>query len=275
MATTSSDAPALAPLTGQVAIVTGAGGGGCGTAIAVALAGAGARVAVNGMEHHRARLEELTRSCPGGALHPSIADVADGEQVERMVDEVARRLGTPTIVVHNAGPSLPPRRITQLPASHWRAETAVILDGAYHLARATAAGMTEKGHGRFVFISSNTAFRGGRGRSASYAAAKAGLHGLAAQLALELGPAGITCNVVAPSQIDTPRARRGGRRDDDSMRRSAAQVPLGRVGSADDIAGVVTFLAGPSAAYLTGQVIRVDGGSALAPPATALAQESA
>ncbi|WIX76979.1 SDR family NAD(P)-dependent oxidoreductase [Amycolatopsis carbonis] len=254
--------------------MTGAGGGGCGTAIAIALADAGARVAVNGLEHHRPQLERLARSRLDDALYPSIADVADGEQVDRMVGEIVQQLGTPTIVVHNAGPSLPPRHVTQLSASHWRAETAVILDGAYHLARATAAGMTAGEHGRLIFISSNTAFRGGRGRSASYAAAKAGLHGLAAQLAMELAPAGITCNVVAPSQIDTPRVRRGGRRDEDSMRRAAAQIPLGRLGSADDIAGVVSFLAGPAAAYITGQVIRVDGGSALAPMATSLVKEA-
>jgi NAD(P)-dependent dehydrogenase (short-subunit alcohol dehydrogenase family) len=261
-------------LRGQVAIVTGAGGGGCGGAIAVALAKQGAAVVANGLEHHRDALEALDRDEPALTILPWIADVTRAEQVHRMVEAAESELGAPTIAVHNAAPSLPPVAIDALRPDHWRAELDVILDGAYNLASATVPCLRKRGGGRLIFISSNAAHRGARGRSASYSAAKAGLHGLAMHLALELGPANITCNVVVPSQVDTRRARRDGRRTESSMRRSAALVPLGRVGRPSDVAGVVAFLASAAAEYINGQLICVDGGSSLASPMTALPRRS-
>ncbi|MGA6161321.1 SDR family NAD(P)-dependent oxidoreductase [Amycolatopsis magusensis] len=255
-------------LQGRVALVTGAAGGGCGSAVALRLAEQGATVVANGLPGHAGALGELAAGHPG--IRPALADVGDERAVSALFAELADTTGHPGIVVHNAAPSLAPVTVSELETAQWRAELGTIIDGAFHLARAAAPAMTAAGWGRFVFVSSSAAFRGARGRSAAYAAGKAALHGLAVQLALELGPCGVTANVIAPSQIDTARARRGGRRDHGSMARSAGLVPLGRVGRPGDVAGLAAFLAGDESSYLTGQVIRLDGGSALAAPQTAL-----
>lgn len=255
------------PLAGSVAVVTGAGGEGCGTQSARTLAGLGATVVANGLPHHQTFLEELAASAPAGNIVPWTADVADRTQVEAMIHSAAN-LGPPVILIHNAATSIPATDVDRLTVEDWHRELSVILDGAFHLSAAMAPHMRQARRGRLIFISSNAARRGARGRSASYSAAKAGLHGLAMHLAVELGPVNVTANVVAPSQIDTPRARRGGRRDDAAMKRTAALVPLGRVANPDDVAAVVGFLASPSANYVNGQIIGVDGGSFLAPPAT-------
>jgi 3-oxoacyl-[acyl-carrier protein] reductase len=255
-------------LAGRVALVTGAAGGGCGTAVARALAGAGATVYVNGLARHRAALSALAES--GARLVPCEADVGCESDVETLVRRIVAGHGGLDVVVHNAAPALPPSGIGALTTATWHADVRTILDGAFYLSRAASTHLAARGYGRLVFISSSAAFRGAHGRSAGYAAAKAGLHGLVVQLALELGPTGTTVNALAPSQVDTPRVRRGGRRDDDSLRRYAERVPLRRAGRPADVASAVLFLASPASAYLTGQVIRLDGGSALAGVETAV-----
>jgi 3-oxoacyl-[acyl-carrier protein] reductase len=249
-------------LRGKVALVTGAAGGGCGSATALALAEAGATVVANGLPRHAEALRRLATGRP--ALCPAVADVSAENEVDALVRGVVAEHGRLDIVVHNAAGSLPAVGVDGLTTGAWRAELATILDGAFFLSRAAAPAMRGTGGGRIIYISSSAAFRGTGGRSAAYAAAKAGLHGLVVQLALELGADAITVNAVAPSQIDTPRVRRGGRRDDESLRRYAHSLPLRRVGTADDLAGLVCFLASAASGYLTGQVLRLDGGSALA-----------
>jgi 3-oxoacyl-[acyl-carrier protein] reductase len=254
-------------LDGRVALVTGAAGGGCGSAIARRLAARGALVVANGLARHAEALERLAAGSP--RIRPAIADVGDEHAVADLFADLAANTRHPAIVVHNAAPALAPAAVSELSTGQWRAELGTILDGAFFLARAAAPAMAESRWGRFVFVSSSASFRGARGRSAAYAAGKAGIHGLARQLALELGPCGITANVIAPSQVDTARVRRGGRRDDESMARAARLVPLGRAGRPDDVAALAAFLAGDESCYLTGQVIRLDGGSALAAPQSA------
>ncbi len=253
-------------LAGRVAVVTGAGGGGSGEAIARTLAGQGATVVMNGLPRHEKTLSRVASQNPN--LSYELADVGVENQASALVAKVAARHGRADILVHNAAGSRPYQAVDELDTTSWRDDLATILDGGFFLTRAAAPYMRAAGFGRIVFVSSSAAFRGARGRSAAYAAAKAGLHGLVVQLALELGPFGITANAVAPSQLDTPRVRRGGRRDDTSMRQYARSIPAGRPGNAADVAGVVAFLASTQARYLTGQVIRLDGGSALASPAT-------
>lgn len=274
---TPSPSSGAGVLAGKTALVTGAGGGGCGTRIAWSLAERGALVVINGLDRHRTSLEATRRSAEerGLVMVPVTGDVGDGKAVVEMWEEITSRAGDPDIVVHNAATSMPHVGVAELSSEQWHTEFRTIADGAFHLVRRSADAMVRHGGGRYVFISSSAALRGARGRSVSYSAAKAALHGLAAQVALELGPSGVTANVVAPSQIDTPRVRRGGRRDDSSMRRSAAAVPLGRVGTPDDLAGLVSFLSGPDAGYLTGQVFRLDGGSFLASPLTSTAETGA
>ncbi|MFF8413032.1 SDR family NAD(P)-dependent oxidoreductase [Streptomyces omiyaensis] len=246
------------------ALVTGAGGGGIGRAVAHRLARTH-HVLLNGTPRRLAALERLAAEirAAGGHAEPAVADVTDREGLR------AALAGRPVdVLVHNAAPSLPHRPVHLLSPEEWRGDLEPILGGALNGVALVAPGMIERGTGRIVLVSSSAAFRGTFGRSASYAAAKAALHGLVAQLALELGPYGITANAVAPSQVATPRALRGGRRTPESLGRQAAAVPLRRVGEPDDVASLIAHLCGASAGYLTGQVIRVDGGSSLASPTT-------
>ncbi|MFD0278264.1 SDR family NAD(P)-dependent oxidoreductase [Kitasatospora sp. NPDC127111] len=253
-----------APAVPRTALVTGAGGGGVGTAVAHRLARTH-HVLLNGAPRHLPALEELAAAirAAGGSAEPLVADVTDRDGLR------AALAGRPVdAFVHNAAPSLPHRPVHLLSPADWRGDVEPVLGGALNGVGLVAPGMIERGTGRIVLVSSSAAFRGTFGRSASYAAAKAALHGLVAQLALELGPYGITANAVAPSQVATPRALRGGRRTPESLSRQAAAVPLRRVGEPDDVASLIAYLCGAPAGYLTGQVIRIDGGSSLASPTT-------
>lgn len=261
----TGETPAGAPLTGQVALVTGAGGGGGGTAIAAALRASGAHVVVNGLERHRAALE---RQCAQERTSLAVADISVPEQVQSLVESVIGTHRRIDVMVHNAAGSLPYSGIGELSTARWREDLGAILDGAFYLSRSVVPHMRKNGYGRLVFVSSCAAFRGARGRSAAYCAAKAGLHGLVVHLAMELGQFNVTANAVAPSQLDTARIRRGGRRTDASLEANARSIAVGRVGQPADLASVVCFLASPSSGYVTGQVLKLDGGSSLAHPAT-------
>jgi NAD(P)-dependent dehydrogenase (short-subunit alcohol dehydrogenase family) len=253
----------------RVALVTGAGGGGIGTATARLLAARGAAVAVNGRPAHVERLEALcrelrSRGCEAAAIP---ADVGRSSAAAEMVDGVFQRFGRLDALVHNASSGEPRCELAELSDERWRRETAPILDAAFYCARAAAPRMGPGGS--IVLLSSSAATRGARGRSVAYTSAKAALLGLARQLALDLGPAGIRVNAVAPAQIDTARIRRGGRRTERSLRDYGARLPLGRVGSGEDVAELIAFLASDAAAYITGQSIAIDGGGSLAPAYTA------
>lgn len=245
----------------RTALVTGAGGGGIGRAVALALS-ARHHVLVNGLATHRETVAGLVEEIEagGGSASAFLVDVAEPVAVR-----AALAVGRPVdVLVHNAAPSTPHQPIGSLSPDAWQADLDLILGAAFSLTQAVLPGMIARRWGRIVLISSSAAFRGTWGRGASYAAAKAGLHGLCAQLALELGMHGITANAIAPSQIDSPRVRRGGRRDTASLARYAAHVPVRRVGSPQDVAALVSYLASDEAGYMTGQVLRIDGGSSLA-----------
>jgi len=250
--------------------VTGAAGGGIGTAIARRLAADGHAVVLNGLPSHRPALDALAAQLGVERTLVAAFDVGEPAGVRAAVERAVAELGGVDVVVHNAAEAGPAVGAHELSDDTWRRELATVLDGAFYLARATAPGMIVRGWGRLVFIGSNVARRGTRGRNAGYVAAKAALHGLGRQLALELGPYGVTVNVVAPSQTDTPRIRRDGRRTDASLAAYGSAVPRGRVGRPADVAELVAFLVGDSADYLTGTVIPVDGGSALAPVSSAV-----
>lgn len=225
------------------ALVTG-GNRGIGLAIARRLAADGNRVAIT---------SRLGKQVEGLATYA--CDVRDGASVDAAFKEVEAAQGPVEVLVANAG-------ITQdqLLALMSEEDFTSVLDtnltGAYRVARRAVRGMMRLRKGRLIFISSVVGLLGSPGQ-ANYAASKAGLVGLARSLARELGSRNITCNVVAPGYVDTDMTAS---LPEDRKAAILAGVPLGRLASAEDVAGVVAFLAGDDAAYVTGAVLPVDGG---------------
>jgi 3-oxoacyl-[acyl-carrier protein] reductase len=238
-------------LVGRNALVTGSTRG-IGRAIAESLATAGARVAVVGRD--QARAAEAAAAVGNGA-RGFAADVGDPASVVALVEAVEKEFGQVDILVNNAGLTRD-NILFRLKDDDWDAVLDANLRGAFVAIRATARGMIKRRWGRIINIASVVGITGNKGQ-ANYAASKAGLIGLTKSVAKELGSRNVLVNAVAPGFIETdmtaamtPEARAG----------LAGQIPLERLGTPQDIAGVVTFLASDQAAYITGQTIVVDGG---------------
>ena len=238
-------------LSGKVALVTGSTRG-IGRAIAETLAGAGARVAVVGRDLPRAQAAaaEIGHDAKGFAC-----DVSDTAQVSALVADVEAAFGTLDILVNNAGLTKD-NLIMRLKDDDWDAVIDANLRGAFASIRAASRGMMKRRSGRIINISSVVGVIGNRGQ-ANYAASKAGLIGLTKSVAKELASRNILCNAVAPGFIDTDMTAAL-----DAAQRKAleSQIPLERLGRPTDIASAVAFLASDHAAYITGQVLVVDGG---------------
>jgi NAD(P)-dependent dehydrogenase (short-subunit alcohol dehydrogenase family) len=247
-----------------VAFVSGAAGGGIGTAIAYQLVQDNYFVVVHGRDQKAVERLVARIECLGGECIGLASDLSDPELTSCMVTNAIKKTGPISVFVHNAADGVAHTEIDKISYGDWRREFSVIADAAFIIAAGIVPGMRKLGFGRLIFISSSAAERGSFGRAASYAAAKASLVGLAKQLALDLGPHGITANVISPSQIDTPRIRRGGRRDSKSLALRASKIPTRRVGDPRDVAALAAFLCRPESDYLTGLSIPVDGGSRLA-----------
>ena len=230
---------------GRRVIVTGATGG-IGRAIVSALRDAGAAVAGCDLPGTGADVEFDVRD--RAAVHESVAGA------------IARLGGGCDAVVANAGIVDTIHRAERFSEEAWRGDLDTNLSGAFYVAQAAFEALAASGDGRVVVISSVAAEIGLPGQVA-YGASKAGLVGLARTLAGEWGPRGVRCNVVMPGMIATPKVTGmpGGLKDG-----LARTIPLGRFGEPDELAGVVSFLLSPAAAYLNGAVIRVDGGFGLA-----------
>jgi 3-oxoacyl-[acyl-carrier protein] reductase len=237
----------MSALAGKVALVTGASRG-IGAAVAVALGAAGARVAVN-FRQEAAAAEQVARAI-GQALAVQ-ADVADASAVAAMLAAVEAGLGPVDILVNNAGIALI-RGIEDLTEADFDATLAVNLKGAFLCTQAVLPGMRARGWGRIVNISSGAA-RGAGGVGLHYNASKAGLEGLTRGYAARLVKEGITVNAVAPSLIETDMVKGG-------LASSPSRIPLGRFGTAEEVAQVVMMLVGN--AYITGQTIPLSGGMA-------------
>lgn len=239
-------------LEGQVAVVTGSSRG-IGRSIAERLAREGARVVVTGRS--AASAEAAAAELPGGEHLGAACDVADAEAVAGLVKRVESELGSLDVLVNNAGITAD-NIMLRLGDDDWDRVLDTNLKGAFLMIRAAARGMMKRRAGRIINITSVVGLTGNRGQ-VNYAASKAGLVGLTKSVAKELASRGVLCNAVAPGFIETDMTA-----DMTDAARDALnqQIALGRLGSPEDVAGVVAFLAGPDASYMTGQVVIVDGG---------------
>ncbi len=220
--------------------------------------GIGAAIAQHFIEEGD-RVVALSRSGEGpeGCAMRTSLDVADSEAVNEALKSAIAQFGPVEVAVINAGVTKDGLAM-RMSDAQWREVLAIDLDGAFYSARACMGSMVRARQGSIIFIGSVSAFIGVPGQ-ANYAAAKAGLVGLARALAKEVATRGITVNVVAPGLIDTDMTSDLGNAKD----QMAAMIPMGRIGQTSDIAGVVGFLASNHARYVTGQVLCCDGGLSL------------
>lgn len=246
----------MAGVAGRVALVTGAGSpGGIGFAIARTLVAGGARVAVTATS---ARIHDRGREL--GCLSET-ADLTDPEATARLMGRVTEGLGPIEILVNNAGMvqsgiAVEDRMLHELTDAGWAHHMALNLTTAFHACRAVLPGMAARGHGRIVNIASVTGpvvtFAG----ASAYATAKAGMTGLTRSIALEYGAHGVTCNAILPGWIATESQT-------EAEAQAGLATPLGRSGTADEVAACALFLASDAASYVTGAMLVVDGGNTL------------
>lgn len=243
-------APAI-DLTGKTAFVTGSTRG-IGLAIAQALYGAGANVAVVGRDAGRA---QTVASGLGSRATGVACEVADGDQVAAAVATAEKALGPVDILVNNAGLARD-NILLRLTEEDWDAVLDANLKGAFHTTRAVIKGMMKRRAGRIINMSSVVGLMGNKGQ-ANYAASKAGLIGFTKSVAKEYASRNILVNCIAPGFIETDMTAS---LPDEARATLLEEIALGRLGRPEDVAGTVLFLASDLAAYITGQVLVVDGG---------------
>lgn len=234
----------------KTALVTG-GSRGIGAAVARRLAADGYRVAIN-YHFARAQAESLAEELGGIAVQ---ADVSDSAQVQKMVDTVLEKFCQLDILVCNAGVAWQ-GLLQDMRDEEWRKVLGTDLDGVFFCCRAVLPHMIGQKSGKIVTMSSMWG-QVGASCEAAYSAAKAGVIGLTRALAKEVGPSGISVNCVAPGVIDTEMNQKLGQ---EALAELAEETPLGRLGTAADIAGCVSFLCSPAADFVTGQVLSANGG---------------
>jgi 3-oxoacyl-[acyl-carrier protein] reductase len=244
----------------RTAIVTGAARG-IGRGVALRLAADGFGVAVVDLDETACKpvVEEIEEV--GGRAITVGLDVADEQAVRAGVERIAEEFGSPTVLVNNAGITRD-NLLFKMTADDWDAVMSVHLRGSFLMSRAVQRHMTKEGWGRIVNLSSVSAL-GNRGQ-ANYAAAKAGLQGFTKTLAIELGRFGVTVNAIAPgfieSEMTAATAARIGVPFEEFKRAAAAEIPVARVGTPEDIAHAVSFFVSDAAGFVSGQVLYVAGG---------------
>jgi 3-oxoacyl-[acyl-carrier protein] reductase len=242
----------MGELEGRVAIVTG-GSRGIGFAVAEELAAAGAQVAVTARAKERA--DQAVEALGGAGGRGYGCDVTDGTACSELVERVSDELGPVDVLVNNAGITRD-NILVRLKDEDWDAVLDTNLRGAFHMMRAVARGMMKRRSGRIVNIASVVGLTGNRGQ-ANYAASKAGLLGLTKSVAQELASRDVLVNAVAPGFVETEMTEA---LSEEARAALFERIPLGRFGQPSDVAGAVRFLVGPTASYITGQVLVVDGG---------------
>ena len=241
-------------LNGRKALVTGATGG-IGAAIARALHQQGAIVAISGTR--ASVLEELKASLGEGA-YVLACNLADPQDVEKLVPAAEAAMGSLDILVNNAGITRDGLAM-RMKDEDWAAVIDVNLTAGFRLARAAMRGMMKRRHGRIIGITSVVGVTGNAGQ-ANYAASKAGMIGMTKALAQELASRAVTVNCIAPGFIATPMTDGLNEKQKEAI---IAKVPAGRLGTSDDVAAAAVYLASDEAAYVTGQTLHVNGGMAM------------
>lgn len=239
----------------RTALVTGAGRG-IGRAIAIALARAGHRIAINYQSSDAAANDaaEIIRAA-GGTAATFKADVSDTDQVKALFEAVAKELGDVEILVNNAGITRD-TLLMRMKDEEWDRVLATNLRSVMLCTRAATRAMMKARFGRIISISSVSGLAGNAGQT-NYAAAKAGIIGFTKSVARELASRGVTANAIAPGFIETDMT---GALSEDVRASALAAIPAGRMGSPEDVANAVVFLASDEAGYITGQTLAVDGG---------------
>jgi 3-oxoacyl-[acyl-carrier protein] reductase len=239
-------------LEGEIALVTGASRG-IGAAIADELAALGAKVIGTATTDSGAQAIGERLAAHGGVGRA--LNVTDSTAVDELIDAITKEFGAVSILVNNAGITRD-QLLMRMKEEDWQAILDTNLSSVFRCSKAVMRGMMKARKGRIISIASVIGLTGNPGQS-NYAAAKAGIIAFSKSLAREIGSRGITVNVVAPGFIDTDMTRA---LPEEQRTALLGQIALGRLGAADDIAKAVAFLASPSAAYITGETLHVNGG---------------
>ncbi|MBC7703134.1 MAG: SDR family oxidoreductase [Rhodoferax sp.] len=247
-------------LEGRVALVTGASRG-LGFGMALGLARAGAQVILNGRDRATLQSRCAQIDAAGGKAAIAPFDVCDRKAADAAMDKIEQTFGALDILVNNAAFGVP-RDFLDTSDDDWRTALDVALDSCFRLSRRAATGMVQRGWGRIVMIGSVNA-RISRGTNTSYITAKAGLEGLTRGMAVELAAKGVTVNCIAPGYMATD-INEGFRADPANYDWIRNRTPMKRWGRPDDLAGAAVFLSSDASAFLTGQVLVIDGGMTIA-----------
>lgn len=248
-------------LAGRIAVITG-GSRGIGRAVAERLADMGASIVVNYVSDRRAADDVVRSAQSRGVEAMSVqADVSDLKEAARLIDNTIARFKSVDILICNAGiwEGAP---IDQMPEQTWDRTIEINLKGTWTVCRAAIPHMKNQRFGRIVMVSS-TAGQRGEANYSNYAASKGGQIAFTKALSTELGPYGINVNAVAPGWVDTEMSSASLAEHSAEREAIAAGIPVGRIATADDIAGPIVFLAGEWARHITGEVLNVNGGAVL------------